>query len=361
MTYWFFYYLKCIWNLIYAFFNPGNNILKGSKESKGSKVHNYLYICHVYGTYYTMGKQYGKFMKKKLTSDVDTFLSWLKSNEQVFYKKMPEIYKRTDIFEALQALYHSNLDYYNKDVLDYIKGAAHAAGIPYMKLLYCNLFTDLMDNHCIILSKATPSGRLNIRTFDYGAPQLSHCLTVFHPTGGNAYLSLNVSFALGIVTGVSEKNVFFGESYYDVKMEEQVNYIGMPFHHISHLILSQAENVQTAAILLEKCKRQSNLQLLLADKTTARIYLSSENKFRSTQEGDVESVTPNEEKNFKLNSHYLDTIENVIQKFIPGAKSGELHILITHGSKIYISVTTDVFQSYNNTFYEYDLSELFTQ
>ena len=54
-----------------------------------------------------------------------------------------------------------------------------------------------------------------------------------------------------------------------------------------------------------------------------------------------------------------DTIENVIQKFIPRTKSGELHIMITHGSKLYISVTTDVFQSYNNTFYEYDLLELF--
>jgi hypothetical protein len=355
-TYWFLYYVKCIWNLIYAFFNGGNVIVKASK---GSKVHDYLYICHVYGTYYTMGTQYGKFMKKKLIRDVDTFLSWLKNNESIFYKNIPVEYRRKDIFEALQALYRANLVNYNADVLDYTKGVAQASGIPYMKLLYCNLFTDLMDNHCIIMSKSTPNGRLNIRTFDYGAPQLSHCLTVFHPIGRIPYLSLNVSFALGIVTGVSAKNVFFGESYYDEKMEEKVNYIGMPFHHISHLILSKATDVQTAGILLEKCKRQSNLQLLLADRATARIYLSSENNFRLIQEGDVTSVTPNEEKKFKLNSHYLDTIENIIQKFIPRTKSGELHIMITHGSKLYISVTTDVFQSYNNTFYEYDLLELF--
>jgi hypothetical protein len=360
LFFWITYYAKCILNLIYAFFNGKNAIEKIVKKCKNVKIHNYLYICHVYGTYHMMGVEYGKYMKKTISRDVDTFLFWMQSNAGSFQKKIPEIYRKKDIFASLHALYLANHAYYNKDVLEYIEGISEATGIAFMKLMYCNLFSDLMDNHCIILSKSTPTGRLNIRTFDYGAPQLCHCVTVFHPTGRLAYLSLNVCFAFGIVSGVSEKNVFFGESYYDEKLEERVAYLGMPFHHLSHLILSQATDVQSASVLLAKCKRQSNLQLLLADSTTARIYVSSENVFRLIQEGDVASVTPHEQANFKLNSHYLDTIENVVQKFIPGTKSGELHILLTHGNKIYISVTTDILQSYNNTFYEYNLSDIFT-
>ena len=73
----------------------------------------------------------------------------------------------------------------------------------------------------------------------------------------------------------------------------------------------------------------------------------------------VESVTPNEEGNFKKNLHYLNSIENVIKEFIPRTKSGELHIMISYDNKIYVSVTSDVLQSYNNTFYEFSLDELF--
>ena len=351
MFFWFFYYLKCIWNLLYRGKNP---IIQ--QDSKILRVNPHLSICHVYGTYYTMGTQYGKAMHRRLTTDSDLFLEWMVANQAYFYKKM--VIKNKNIFNALDELYTANRTYYNQDVINYMKGVSQGSGIPFKSLLFCNLFGDLMDNHCILLSKNIPGGRLNLRTLDYGCPQMSHCCTVFHPEGGYAYLSLNLSVLFGVFSGVSKKNVFFGESYYDLAVTPS-DHLGMPFHHIAHKILAESPDVQTAARLLEKCKRQSNLQLLLADESTARIYLSSDKMFILHQENEVESVTPNEEKNFKLNSHYLDSIENVIQNFIPRTKSGELHVLLTHGSKLYISVTTDVFQSYNNTFYEYNLADLF--
>jgi len=353
MFFWLFYYLKCIWNLLYR---GKNQIIP--QDSKILKVNPHLSICHVYGTYYNMGTQYGKAMRKCLTTDSDLFLNWMKDNQAYFYKKM--VIQNRNIFDALESLYSVNRGSYNQDVINYMKGVSQGSGVPFKSLLFCNLFGDLMDNHCILLSKNIPGGRLNLRTLDYGCPQMSHCLTVFHPVGGYAYLSLNLSVLFGVFSGVSEKNLFFGESYYDHRLDsDEAGHLGMPFHHIAHKILSQAADIPTAGRLLENCKRQSNLQLLLADPSSARIYLSSANAFILHQENEVESVTPNEEKNYKLNSHYLDSIENVIQNFIPRTKSGELHVMITHGEKLYISVTTDILQSYNNTFYEYSLTDLF--
>jgi len=40
-------------------------------------------------------------------------------------------------------------------------------------------------------------------------------------------------------------------------------------------------------------------------------------------------------------------------------KTMNLHIMVSYNRKIYISVTTNVLQSYNNTFYEFDLGKIF--
>jgi hypothetical protein len=134
----------------------------------------------------------------------------------------------------------------------------------------------------------------------------------------------------------------------------------MPFHHISHEILKSCNNLEDVHTILQKCNRTSNLQLMVSEEQNAHIYLSSKDKLILEQNKEnVESVTPNEEGNFKKNLHYLNSIENVIKEFIPRTKSGELHIMVSYDNKIYVSVTSDVLQSYNNTFYEFSLDELF--
>ena len=134
----------------------------------------------------------------------------------------------------------------------------------------------------------------------------------------------------------------------------------MPFHHLSHKLLSECNNLKEIEYLLNNCNRTSNLQLLISDKESSKIYLSCQDKFEIQQEGDlVYSVTPNDKKNFDENFIYLDSLDNIIKKFIPKTKSGELHIMITYNNKLYVSVTTDILQSYNNTFYEFNLDELF--
>ena len=355
LLYWIFYYIKCAFNLAYSYF-----VDIKIKKPKINVINKYLYKVELNGTYYQMGEQYGTIMKKVLNRDIRILKKFIKDNEDIFLKKIPyEFIKNKCIFQSMTSLYEKNKKYYNIDIINLMRGVSESSKIDFNDLLYVNLFIDIMDNHCILLSKKLDNKVLNLRTLDYGCPQLSQSIIIFNPTNKNKYISINTSILLGIFTGISEKGIFFGESYYDFKIGN-LSYLGMPFHHISHKILGECNNVEDAEKLLDKCNRTSNLQLMISDKESSKIYLSCQDKILAQQEGDlVYSVTPNEKRNFDENFNYLDSLDNIIKKFIPKTKSGELHIMITYNNKLYVSVTTDILQSYNNTFYEFNLDELF--
>lgn len=352
---WIFYYLKCAFNLAYSYFASIN-----IKKPKINIVNKYFYKVELNGTYYEMGLQYGMVMKNVLYKDINVSKKFIKENNDIFLKKIPyQFIKNKCIFDSIINLFKINEKYYNKDIINFMKGVSESSKIDFNDLLYVNLFSDLTDNHCILLSKKIDDKVFNLRTLDYGCLQLSQSLIIFNPTNKNKYISLNISIQFGLFTGISEKGIFFGESYYDFKIGN-LSLLGMPFHHISHKILSECNNVVEAEKLLDKCNRTSNLQLMISDNESSKIYLSCQDKFIIQQEGYlVYSVTPNEKKNFDENFNYLDSLDNIIKKFIPKTKSGELHVMITYNNKLYVSVTTDILQSYNNTFYEFNLDELF--
>ena len=355
------YYLKCAFNILYSYINRSNDIEEKTNKNvkKKIKINDYLYIVKLYGTYYEMGKQYGKLMKSILLKDINKGKIYINDNQYFISKKIPEKYKKETIFETIIYYYNENLEYFNKDVLDFIKGVSENGNINYNDLIIVNFLSDLMDNHCILLSKKINNKRLNIRTLDYGSPLLTHSLIVFFPKDKIPYISLNASFIIGVVTGYSNNGIFFGESYYDSIIGDQ-SYDGMPFSHIAHKILSESKDINDAKEILKNCDRKSNLQLLISDNNNSKIFFSCKDKLIENQSGDyVYSVTPNEKDKFNENINYLDSIDNIVKYFIPKTKSGELHIMMIYDGCVYISVTTKLFQSYNNKFYKFYSSDLF--
>ena len=108
--------------------------------------------------------------------------------------------------------------------------------------------------------------------------------------------------------------------------------------------------------------RKSNLQLLISDANNSKIFLSGKDICKTQQNSKINnivySVTPNEKKNFDKNFHYLTDIDTIINMFIPNTRSGESHIFISYDGYIYVSVTTKLFQSYNNDFHKFSIIEL---
>jgi hypothetical protein len=360
---WLLYYLKCAFNICIAFIiNLTYSVPTYFYHfNKNIKVNDYLYIVKVYGSYYDMGKQYGEKMKDVIKKDTNIFLEFSKENQNRFLGKIPKQYQRSTLKQTILEYYKINRFNLNGDVIQFMKGVAKTSGISYKELVFCNYFFDLMNNHCILLSKKINGSPFHLRTLDYGLPLFTQTLIVFNPTGKNVYCSLNLSFVFNLYTGFSEKGIFFGESFYDFKIGK-LSYEGMPIGHISHLALSCANNIKDCSDCLKESKRKSNLQLLFADNENASIFLSCQDKFITQQEGDfVYSVTPKEKPDFDKNFHLLTDVQTIIKKFVPNTKSGELHIVCYYKNILYVSVTTKLWQSYNNTFHEIHLSNLFSK
>ena len=325
------------------------------------KINNYLYLVRLFGSYYEMGIQYGLKTKLIMKKEINVMLNFIINNKKIFMNKIPKKYRSNCMIKSL-SLYQKDIHkYLEKDIVDFIKGMGKSLDIDYRIILLINLFTDLTNNHCILLSKTINNKKFNLRTLDLGLPLLTHYIIVYKPKRQNAYMNLTAGPFVGCCSGYSSKDIFFGETYYDTNIGNNT-IIGTPFHHLSHNILSNANNLEDGKTILQNINRKSNLQLLIADKNSSNIFLSCKDKLEIQESfnGVEYSVTPNEKKNFDKNFKYLDSIENIIKNFIPNTRSGEQHILMTYGDHVYISVTTAIFQSYNNDFYKISKKQLFS-
>lgn len=356
--FWMIYYIKCFFNIIISYlpiYSLDKKNIELTNLTSLKKINSHLYLVKLSGDYLDMGKSYGRLMKNILKKDCNIFLNTLKKNNVKFNNRISKKYRKKNLFLSIKNLYQINKKNYNLNIINFIKGVSLTSNISFSKLLIINLFTDMMDNHCIILSKKINNKILNIRTLDYGAPEFSQTLIVFHPKDMIPYCSLNLSCIFGVVSGVSKNNIFFGETYHDNVIGE-ISYIGMPFHQVAHNILAKCSDIESSEKMLKSMSKTSNLELLISDKESSKIFLSNKDKF--ILKHDFYNTTKSKQLIIK-NSEYLDTIENVLGKFIPKSKSGELHCFITYDNNLYVSVTTKYLQSYNNTFYKFNLLDLF--
>ena len=73
----------------------------------------------------------------------------------------------------------------------------------------------------------------------------------------------------------------------------------------------------------------------------------------------IYSVTPQIKNNFEKYKENFNSPDQIINDMLPLVKSGELHCMIYHNNSIFVSVTTNILQSYNNSFYQINLCDLF--
>ena len=98
LFHWLIYYIKCGVNILYSYIN-NNNFINQTSSNQGTttqqkeKISKYLYKVHLQGSYYEMGKQYGKTMKRVLEKDVKTFIHFLRNNNDLYQRKIIEKYK----------------------------------------------------------------------------------------------------------------------------------------------------------------------------------------------------------------------------------------------------------------------------
>jgi hypothetical protein len=370
--FWIIYYIKCGINIILARICSYFKKIK-KEESYANydvkKLDDYLYLVKLEGSYYQMGKQYGLLMKKVLQNDVNGILNFIKDNERGILRKLNPIIKNKmksdDIFEACYLMYLNTLDFIPQEIHDYYKGVAETSEIELKKIIISNFFFELTENHCIMYSNKTKEGLLSIRTLDLGCPLFSQSLIVFNPINKNKYLLLGHSFVLGGATMFSEKYLMLGESFYDYNLGKDSRK-GIPFYLLFHKIMAEANNIEEAEKIMKNAKRIGNLEISVSDcrNSKAKIYKYSPDILDAHQEitnqkKAIYSVTPGEKARFEKYKNSFSNAEEAINNMLPMVKSGELHVMIYYQDSLFVSVTGEYLQSYNNDFIELSISDLF--
>jgi len=369
--FWIIYYLKCAINIILA---PIIKFFKKITEDKNintnfKKLDQNLYLVKLKGTYFEMGEQYGLVMKDILKSDIEILINFIKENEDILLKKINPIIKKKmtkdNIMDACYIMYLHCINYIPDDISDFYKGISFSSQIDLKKIICTNFFFELMESHCILYSIKTEKGLLALRTLDLGCPLFNQTLVVYQPKNKNKYVSLGLSFWVGGATMFSEKYLFLGESFYDYNLGKD-NRIGIPFWILFHKIMAEANTIEEAELIMKKAKRIGNLEISVSDclNNKAKIYKYSPTIFEINHELSnnikaIYSVTPNEKNRFEKYKNSFTNADEAINKMLPMVKSGELHIMFYYVNNIYISITTNYLQSYNNNFIKIGFEDLF--
>jgi len=367
------YYIKCGINILLA---KIINLFKKVNEDKkiikcnSKKLSDYLYLIKLEGTYYEMGCQYGELMKDLIKEEIEKFIKFITENQDVFFSKMNPILKKklkkdANIMDASFQMYLNCLYFIPEEHIDFYKGMAEKAEIDYNKLVSTNFFFELMENHCIMYSHLTDKGMLSIRTLDLYSPLFNQCLTVFKPKNKNKYTSLGFSFWFGQVTAISEKYLMLGESFYDYNLGKDERK-GVPFWLVFHKIMAEANSIQDAKEIMKNIKRMGNLEISVTDckNNQAAIFKYSSSVLDqhlnlNNKNTAIYSVTPKEKSRFEKYKNNFKTAEEAIHNMLPMVKSGELHIMMYYDNYLYVSVTTEYLQSFNNDFVKLKFEDLF--
>ncbi len=156
-------------------------------------------VLHVYGTPYEMGFQHGSAFKDRIQKLVKNFLGTY-------------VYPRTRnkgyLWDKTQAM----LPTIPKHLLEEVRGVADGAGVSQEEILMAHTYVDVLTRlGCSFLgagSEATAGGKLvTARNLDWTVDkdlQASAVVVVYHPTGGQAFLSFTYNGLVGVISGVNE-------------------------------------------------------------------------------------------------------------------------------------------------------------
>jgi len=366
------YYIKCGINILLAkIFNLFRKIKEDKKITKFTrkKLSDYLYLVKLEGTYLEMGSQYGELMKDILDSDTKKAINFLNENKSIFFKHMnPRIRKKinndTTVMDACYLMYLEHLYFVPQFYLDFLKGVSDSSEIDYKIIVSLNFFTELAENHCILYSDFSNNKTLSIRTLDFFSPLFTQSLIIFKPINEYSYLNLNLSFLASGITMISENKLILGESFCDNYLGKN-DHIGIPFSILFHKVMKESKTYQDAEDIIINAKRMGNLNISLVDAKNnfGKLYQYCTKSFKSDQSGDnniIYNVTINERKKFEQYKYNFKTAEEAIHNMLPMVKSGELHIMIYDDNYLYVSVTTEFVQSYNNDFIKIKFDDLFS-
>lgn len=359
------YYLECIFNILFSpFFYYWKKIIYVDKiNTPIHKLNNNFKIVTLVGDYYQMGYQYGSLMKDDILYNYELFGNFLNCLESEHMKRIPFILKDKDIYKSLDKLYNRCESYIEENIKHFIKGMSKSTGIKERKIWHYNLYLSLMGSHCILYSGKMNEKLLHLRTLDYIHDNYKHNLIVYKPNNLKHYSSFYFTGLIFILTGINKNKIILDEVYYDEYLSESL-YKSNPYYFKFHKILAESKNNDEAIKILKEEPRDGNLHIGVSDgNKNESVFLKYCRKFCEKdlilKYNPIYSFPPDEKSKYeKLLSQKNYSVEEII-RLLSSMRTGEVHSFLYYENYIYVSVTSNYIQSYNNDFYKIDLNSLF--
>jgi predicted choloylglycine hydrolase len=274
-------------------------------------------VVHLQGTHYEMGRQHGKLLKEEIHALIKYFFE---DKGTLFGASVSDIAKAAATMEK----------FIPAEYIDEMKGVAEGAGVEYEKVLYSNVFLDVVSAHwvgvapgCsnfIALPGVTKDGNVvHGRNLDWSADEkIAAMNTVFFytPNDGIPFAALGWPSIVGTLTGMNARQISMGEM---TSMSSEATLEGIPIMILLRMLLETSDNLDSAFKVLADNPRTTGYNVLVSDGKAADAFgveMSAKNIFRrGPKDGYVFST------NHYTNKKLKATQERYLYMFGNGKKS----------------------------------------
>ena len=188
-----------------------------------------MFLVHVYGSAYEMGKAYGELFKPELSVLIPTFDKYLDDlilNMTHILDKLPkewaEYIVEFGLESALDLNYEFTKSYVPKRFIDELQGIADGSGMSFKSLIRMNYIPEIIQAACSMFgawgdaTKSINGTLLQIRALDWDihSPVRScKAMVVYHPTepGSQAFANIGFCGLIGSITGYSNSSIAISE------------------------------------------------------------------------------------------------------------------------------------------------------
>jgi hypothetical protein len=265
-----------------------------------------LPVVHVYGTFYEMGYQQGRLLRKEIKENVEGMFEGIAAYAEENYKKpkkngrkrfpLPHfifkpIAKRVED-TALKDTFRKIEGFIPREYREEMVGLSDGSGVDLEKIKKVHAMPELAETSCSLISvfgEGTIDGKMyQVRVLDFAmflGVQRHPTVTIYHPRYGNPFANVAWAGFTGVVSGMSDKVAVSEGGYgYPDKKEElpgishprpSETLSGMPMIFELKNVLRFADNVEQASGILKSVDRTSYYAFIVSDAKDSRGYIST--------------------------------------------------------------------------------------
>jgi isopenicillin-N N-acyltransferase-like protein len=346
-------------------------------------------VLYVSGTPYEMGYEHGRSLGPEVRQTIEGVMAGL-------YKFLPkqirasrwltERDKHAIINAVLDRGWEKLAPFTPPQDLEEMAGLADGSGVPLQLIHRMHAVPDLTETSCSALwarDSATVGGRIyQLRILDYGAEFSLFerpLITVYRPTGANAFVNVGWIGFVGVVSGINDKNVALSEIGHGDPPGETLHGIPMPF--LMKNVLRHADDAGQAAAIVRAAPRTNSYIYFFGDRHGGAVGMITSRQQVAIYHPNQQPFIEEKGRHYRqftdvlYAGHYQDAQADLIERMhgafdIPAirdlarqiATRSNLHTVIYDltGSRIWVANRTRAQRAADRPYVEFDLAAAWT-